>query len=44
MVIKTSPSQYMVVITRYATGYLAFTATVNGEMSNMRTFYPSPAG
>jgi hypothetical protein len=35
------PSQYMVIITRYATGYLAFTATVDGEMSNMRTIYPS---
>jgi hypothetical protein len=35
------PSQYMVIITRFATGYLAFTATVDGEMSNMRTFYPS---
>jgi hypothetical protein len=35
------PTQYMVVITRYATGYLAFTATVNGENSNMRTIYPS---
>lgn len=35
-----NPSQYMVVITRYAQGYLAFTATVNGEMSNMRTYYP----
>jgi hypothetical protein len=34
------PTQYTVIITRYATGYLAFTATVNGEMSNMRTFYP----
>jgi hypothetical protein len=33
------PSQYMVVITRYATGYLAFTATVDGELSNMRTIY-----
>jgi hypothetical protein len=33
------PSQYMVIITRMATGYLAFTATVNGEMSNMRTIY-----
>jgi hypothetical protein len=33
------PSQYMVAITRFATGYLAFTATVNGEMSNMRTVY-----
>ena len=36
---RTKPSQYMVVITRFATGYLAFTATVDGEMSNMRTFY-----
>jgi hypothetical protein len=34
------PTQYMIVITRYATGYLAFTATVNGENSNMRTIYP----
>jgi len=33
------PSQYMIVITRYATGYMAFTATVKGEMSNMRTIY-----
>ncbi len=38
---KNKPSQYMVIITRFATGYLAFTATVNGESSNMRTFYPS---
>jgi hypothetical protein len=40
------PTQYMVVVTRYATGYLAFTATVNGEMSNMRTVYlagPDPS-
>jgi hypothetical protein len=36
------PSQYMVVITRYATGYLGFTATVNGELSNMRTIYLAP--
>jgi hypothetical protein len=34
------PSQYMVIITRFANGYLAFTATVDGEMSNMRTFLP----
>jgi len=33
------PSQYMVVITRYATGYLGFTATVDGQLSNMRTIY-----
>jgi hypothetical protein len=33
------PSQYMVAITRFATGYMAFTATVDGEMSNMRTIY-----
>jgi hypothetical protein len=33
------PSQYMVVITRYATGYLGFSATVDGELSNMRTIY-----
>jgi hypothetical protein len=35
----TKPTQYMVVITRYATGYMAFTANVKGEMSNMRTIY-----
>jgi len=35
------PSQYLVGITRYATGYLAFTATYKGEMSNVQTFYPS---
>ncbi len=38
---RNKPNQYMVMITRFATGYLAFTATVNGEMSNIRTFYPS---
>ena len=37
---KTKPSQYMVVITRYATGYLAFSATASGNFSNVRTFYP----
>ena len=36
---RNKPSQYMVVITRYATGYLGFTATVDGEISNMRTIY-----
>jgi hypothetical protein len=36
---RNKPSQYMVIITRFATGYAAFTATVDGEMSNMRTFY-----
>jgi hypothetical protein len=35
------PNQYMIAITRYATGYLAFSATVNGELSNVQTFYPS---
>ncbi len=37
---KTKPNQYMLFITRYATGYLAFTATVNGEVSNVQTFFP----
>ena len=36
---QNKPSQYMLVITRYAQGYMAFTATVDGQMSNMRTFY-----
>jgi hypothetical protein len=35
------PTQYMVAITRYANGYLTFTATVKGETSNAKTFYPS---
>jgi hypothetical protein len=34
------PSQYMIIITRFANGYLAFTATVDGETSNMRAIYP----
>jgi len=37
---SNKPNQYMVFITRFATGYLAFTATVNGEISNVRTYYP----
>jgi hypothetical protein len=38
---QNKPNQYMVAITRYATGYLAFSATANGELSNVHTFYPS---
>ena len=37
---SNKPSQYMVFITRYVTGYLAFTAAVHSKVSNMRTFYP----
>jgi hypothetical protein len=37
---SNKPNQYMVFITRFATGYLAFTATVNGEISNVRTYFP----
>jgi hypothetical protein len=39
---KAKSSQYMVGITRYATGYLGFSATYNGELSNAQTFYPHP--
>jgi hypothetical protein len=38
---QNKPNQYMVSITRYATGHLAFNALVNGELANVRTFYPS---
>lgn len=37
---SNKPNQYMVLITRFATGYLAFTATVEGEISNVRTYFP----
>jgi outer membrane lipopolysaccharide assembly protein LptE/RlpB len=37
---KNKPSQYMVVISRFASGHLAFTATVDGDISNVRTFFP----
>lgn len=37
---KNKPNQYMVFITRFATGYLAFAATMNGDIANVRTFYP----
>jgi len=38
---KNKPNQYLVAITRYATGHLAFNALVNGELANVHTFYPS---
>jgi hypothetical protein len=34
------PSQYMVVISRFASGHAAFTALVDGEIANMRDFFP----
>ena len=37
---RNKPNQYMVLITRFATGYLAFTATVDGDISNVRTYFP----
>jgi hypothetical protein len=37
---QNKPSQYMIVISRFASGHLAFTATVNGDISNVRTFFP----
>jgi hypothetical protein len=38
---KNKPNQYMVFITRFSNGALAFSATVNGDISNIHTFYPS---
>ncbi len=34
------PSQYTVVITRVASGHLAFLSTVNGKITNFQSFYP----
>jgi hypothetical protein len=37
---KVKPDQYMVFITSFASGYLAFTGTTDGEISNMRVYFP----
>jgi len=34
------PSQYMVVITRVASGHLAFLSMVDGKIANFRSFFP----
>jgi hypothetical protein len=37
---QNKPNAYSVIITRTASGHLAFTATTDGQMSNFRTFFP----
>ncbi|MCJ7583303.1 MAG: hypothetical protein MUO30_00835 [Anaerolineales bacterium] len=37
---QNKPNGYMVFITRFASGHLAFTATVDGDISNVRTYFP----
>jgi hypothetical protein len=37
---RNNPSQYMVIITRFASGHAAFTALVDGEIANFHDFFP----
>jgi hypothetical protein len=37
---QQNPSQYMVIATRFANGRVIFTAVADGELANMRDFYP----
>lgn len=37
---KNDPSQYMVVISRFANGRALFTALADGELANIQDFYP----
>ena len=37
---QQKPSQYMLIATRFANGRLVFTALADGELANMRHFYP----
>lgn len=37
---QNKPSQYMVIISRFANGRLLFTAVLDGELANMQDFYP----
>jgi hypothetical protein len=37
---QNNPSQYMVIISRFANGRLLFTAILDGEIANMQDFYP----
>jgi hypothetical protein len=40
---KQKPSQYMVIATRFANGRVIFTAVIDGDLANMRDFYPKDA-
>lgn len=37
---QNSPSQYMIIISRFANGRMLFTAVDGGELANMQDFYP----
>ncbi|MCL4561954.1 MAG: hypothetical protein M1281_15265 [Chloroflexi bacterium] len=37
---KNKPNQYLVLLTRFATGYAAFTAVYEGDPANVQVFYP----
>lgn len=37
---KNKPDQYIVLLTRFATGYVAFTAVSQGDPANVQVFYP----
>jgi hypothetical protein len=37
---KNKPDQYIVLLSRFATGYAAFTAVAGGEPANVQVFYP----
>lgn len=37
---QNKPSQYMIIISRFANGRLLFTAIADGELANMQDFYP----
>jgi hypothetical protein len=37
---KQKPNQYMIIISRFANGRLVFTAIADGEIANIREFYP----
>ena len=37
---RNKPSQYMIIITRTASGHLAFLAVIKGEISNYREYFP----
>lgn len=37
---KNNPNQYMVIISRFANGRALFTALAEGELANLRDFYP----
>jgi hypothetical protein len=40
---KQKPDQYMLIATRFANGRVIFTAVADGELANLRHFYPKDA-